>query len=76
MVQRPWVFRHRTCWQPQSGPAPGLGASRIGPVSFQRVGCRALSPALPAFPPLLVGESPKLIPPLWPSVFITAAHQV
>ena len=47
MVQRPWVFRHRMCCQPQSSPEPGLGAEQVPvPVSSgapaQHVGRRAL----------------------------------
>ena len=112
MVQRPWVFRHRMCCQPQSSPEPGLGVEQVPvPISSRRacpargapgpetgggagssthlvparmpstwgagpwdwgrsrfqspspsgapaqhVGRRALSPALPAFPPWPVAE--------------------
>ena len=68
MVQRPWVFRHRMCCQPQSSPEPGLGVEQVPvPISSRRA-----CPARGAPGPETgggAGSSPHLVPARMPSTW-------
>ena len=68
MVQRPWVFRHRMCCQPQSSPEPGLGVEQVPvPISSRRA-----CPARGAPGPETgggAGSSTHLVPARMPSTW-------
>ena len=68
MVQRPWVFRHRMCCQPQSSPEPGLGVEQV-PV---HISSRRACPARGAPGPETgggAGSSTHLVPARMPSTW-------